>query len=114
MLAAFGKTLSMDRGEEVENSLLRDESSDEVKTELTPRLNATSLAATAETALRDAKVREMLAAFRAEGPSALARYVAGGVWSSSNVTSTRVGEENGDSSTHKRAGECRFLDARRG
>ena len=37
--------------------------------------SAQSLADTAKVALQDAKVREMLAAFRAEGPSALARYV---------------------------------------
>ena len=71
MLAAFGRYNEMERDGDG-GSLLGAEP-DESKAEET--LDATSLAATAKTALKDQKVREMLAAFRAEGPSALARYV---------------------------------------
>eukprot|EP00629_Pelagomonadales_sp_RCC1024_P001983 CAMPEP_0119278240 /NCGR_PEP_ID=MMETSP1329-20130426/18753_1 /TAXON_ID=114041 /ORGANISM="Genus nov. species nov., Strain RCC1024" /LENGTH=120 /DNA_ID=CAMNT_0007278745 /DNA_START=147 /DNA_END=505 /DNA_ORIENTATION=- len=72
MLAAFGRYNEMERDGDG-GSLLAAEP-DESKNDA-EALSATSLAATAQTALKDQKVREMLAAFRAEGPSALARYV---------------------------------------
>ena len=69
MLAAFGRSLSMDRGEEEQetNNLLHFDD-DEQK-------ESTTLTEAAAVALKDAKVREMLAAFRNEGPQALQRYV---------------------------------------
>ena len=69
MLAAFGRSLSMDRGVEEEqetSNLLHFD--DEQK-------ESTTLTEAAAVALKDAKVREMLAAFRNEGPQALQRYV---------------------------------------
>ena len=69
MLAAFGRSLSMDRGDEEQetNNLLHFDD-DEQK-------ESTTLTEAAAVALKDAKVREMLAAFRNEGPQALQRYV---------------------------------------
>ena len=70
MLAAFGRSLSMDRGDEepeqeTSNLLHFDDEQKE----------STTLTEAAAVALKDAKVREMLAAFRNEGPQALQRYV---------------------------------------
>ena len=69
MLAAFGRSLSMDRGEEEQetNNLLHFDDDQQKE--------STTLTEAAAVALKDAKVREMLAAFRNEGPQALQRYV---------------------------------------
>ena len=70
MLAAFGRSLSMDRGEEDQETgnLLHFHEDDEAE-------ETTTLTEAAAVALKNAKVQEMLAAFRTEGPQALQRFV---------------------------------------
>ncbi|KAH8087674.1 phosphopantothenoylcysteine decarboxylase [Aureococcus anophagefferens] len=68
----FGRSETMDRGTADQGSLLGavDEEKEASFANAPP-----SLAETADLALRNAKVREMLQAFREEGPEALSRYV---------------------------------------